>query len=52
MGEAEKKTCACISWDAQLCYEIRYNVESEDNDERDVCECACHDQEDERNGSR
>lgn len=41
---AKKRTCACVSFDAQRCYEIRYNVDSEDNDSRDICECSCHEE--------
>jgi hypothetical protein len=43
----EERTCACVSFDAQRCYEIRYNVDSEDNEYGDICECACHDESEE-----
>jgi len=46
MAQPDMRTCACVSFDAQRCYEVRYNVESEDNDERESCECSCHDDED------
>lgn len=42
--ELPDRKCACVDWNAQACYEIRYNVDDDGNME--TCECFCHDQED------
>lgn len=32
--------CACVDDNAQMCYEIRYDIDNDDNEE--ICDCACH----------
>lgn len=44
--EAPSDTCCCRSHDAQDCYDLRYDLwrdpeEQRDRDER--CQCGCHD---------
>jgi len=38
------KSCACVSFDAKECFEMRHHLDSEDNDE--ACCCGCHDPDD------
>jgi hypothetical protein len=42
--EVEKiqSRCACVSWDAHECAQIRYGIDPDDYDLDDQCECACH----------
>jgi hypothetical protein len=34
--------CACIHRDARRCLEYRYDLDHDDNESGEVCECPCH----------
>lgn len=36
------RNCACVSHDAQRCIEKRYDTDIEDDAAAELCECACH----------
>ena len=46
------RNCACVSMDARDCYQRRYeserpyDLDSEEWDTSEVCECICHDDDD------
>jgi hypothetical protein len=34
--------CACVSHDALRCMQIRYNIDPDEDCDKQRCECVCH----------
>jgi hypothetical protein len=34
--------CACVTADPQRCVQMRYNLDVDDEENTDACQCPCH----------